>query len=208
MAFTRSFASIPESTLSHTPDTMAKVPDPVWDHVTVIVKKKNNTQVECSFCFLKFWVTGFSRMYEHLAGGDVDVKTCPKCPKDVKEELRSVQLGRAMAVKRKAEDSQLDADTRAGPSSSKSASNAVKFGDVKQLFQQSTGGAEAADMAVAQWTYENGVPFKAVGNSSFSRMCKAVKEAGANYKPPSRKKLAGSLLVKASFLNTLALRPI
>jgi hypothetical protein len=143
-------------------------------------------------------------VFGHLVGGDTNVKACCQVPKDVKEDLKSVQLGRALSLKRKAESSQLDSSTRTGLSTTASTNRGAVYGDLKAMLVTPPGG-DAADKAVAEWTYHYGVPFNAVDSVYFSRMCKAVMEAGPKYKPPCRKKLAGNLLVKASFFGAIDL---
>jgi hypothetical protein len=82
-----------------------------------------------------------SRVFGRLVGGDTNVKACCCDPEDVKEDPKSVQLGRALSLTRKAESSQL--------------TWGAVYGDLKVMLVTPPGGAAAADMAAAEWTYHH-----------------------------------------------------
>jgi hypothetical protein len=132
----------------------------IWNHVVIFRRSRSSGQL-------------VSRMFGQPVGGDTNVKACCQVPQDVKEDLKSVQL--VWALKRKAESSQLDSATRTGLSTSASTNKGAVYGDLKAMLVSPPGG-DAADKAVAEWTYHNGVPFNAVDSVYFSRMCKAVME--------------------------------
>lgn len=56
---------------------------------------------------------------------------------------------------------------------------------------------DAADAAVAECFYFNGMAFNIAESEAFKKMCVAIGQVGPGYEPPSRRKLAGSLLDQA-----------
>lgn len=70
--------------------------DPAWKYHHLL-DPANTNKMKCNFCN-KVTNGGVSRAKKHLVGGYRDVTACPKCPADVKEEIR-VYMGNKKSLK-------------------------------------------------------------------------------------------------------------
>ncbi|KAJ1385071.1 Zinc finger, BED-type [Sesbania bispinosa] len=70
---------------SSNPSTVASRTDPGWKYCHPAQENRTNGCI-CKFCGKTTW-GGITRMKEHLIGKKGNCKACPKCPKEVREEL-------------------------------------------------------------------------------------------------------------------------
>ena len=60
--------------------------DPAWKYAD-LVDLSNRDRFKCRFCD-KISNAGVYRVKHHLAGGFQNVTSCPKCPPEVRQEIR------------------------------------------------------------------------------------------------------------------------
>ncbi|KAJ1438936.1 hypothetical protein SESBI_02710 [Sesbania bispinosa] len=70
---------------SSNPSTVASRTNPRWKYCHPTQENHTNGCI-CNFCGKTTW-GGITRMKEHLTGKKGNCKACPKCPKEVREEL-------------------------------------------------------------------------------------------------------------------------
>lgn len=83
-----------------------------------------------------------------------------------------------------------------------SAQPAFRLQTIAQSFNPAA--AHEADLAIARWFYEAGIPFNAVRCAAFAQAIAAVQKTASNYPGPSYEKLRTTLLEEVGWLNMLA----
>ncbi|CAL0316902.1 unnamed protein product [Lupinus luteus] len=76
------------SSQGQTSSSTARVRDVGWKYCTPLTEKDTNNVV-CNFCS-NIYRGGITRLKNHLMGRSGNVKTCPQCPKEVREELWAI----------------------------------------------------------------------------------------------------------------------
>ena len=69
-----------------TPTEGSNRKDPAWQYAN-LENPQNNNRFKCNFCG-KISNGGVYRVKQHLAGGFRNITACPKCPTEVREEIR------------------------------------------------------------------------------------------------------------------------
>jgi hypothetical protein len=162
-----------------------------WNHVTVVEDggKKGiaYATVHCLYCD-KTYSGGANRIRAHLIGGDTSILKCGNVPDEVACAMKVLNEGKEKKDRDRKIRNELDRLTKTAGSTKKplqQTSIAASF---------STGCKAAADAAVAQFFYANGIAFSVVESKYFKEALSAVAKCGPSYKPPTRAALSGDLL--------------
>lgn len=193
-----------------------------WDYATEITPG-NSLHVKCTLCG-KEMSGGIYRIKQHIAHITGNVAKCPKSTKEDQEkcakDLREAKHKKL--EKRKVEDevrSEVHIDTFHGdevegvlgsrknphflgpmdrfatqintdsPMGEAKRSRQANLNDT--LFKERT---HNVHQYVARWVYESGIPFNAIDNDGFRRLCEAIGQFGPGYQPPSQYMLREPLL--------------
>jgi len=141
----------------------------------------------CFNCKTPVSSTGASRFASHLS-------RCALVPADIRNAFKTLQLE---AAKRRS--AKRDALVLAAEEPELAArDHIVQQAALKQFVRAGLCSAEAAaDKAIAEFMYANGISFSVASSeatSLYRTMVRAIQNAPAGYTPPTQKKLAGPLL--------------
>lgn len=179
----------------------SKEKDPAWRYGQRVDGK--NTNVVCIFCN-KITTGGIYRFKYHLIGGDRNVTSCPKCPPDVREEIKNF-VEKKKEIKSQMvhqpmvnnlddddddDDEELSLPTKRGRDGSSHGSSTK--GPMDCYFSKKQGAKGAKDggkdiqkvardilrdravSAFARWVYDAGLPFNCVNYETFGDFIEAV----------------------------------
>ncbi|XP_075098791.1 uncharacterized protein LOC142175712 [Nicotiana tabacum] len=173
----------------------SKDKDPAWRYGDRVNEKI--TDIVCKFCN-KITTGGIYRFKFHLIGGDRNVTSCPKCPPEVRDEIKN------FVEKKKEQKNQmshqplvtnLDDD---GDDDIEELSLPTKRGrDAISSSHGSTGTSRTKVRAFARWVYDARLPFNCVNyTDTFGDFIEAVGQYGPGMKPPTYHEIRGPYLNK------------
>lgn len=158
-----------------------------------VEEKQGSAQVKatCMFCKKAFCSTGMTRLVEHMA-------ECLLCSVEVKESCKKLRDSVNQKRKVKRDEREIMAtELQVQEELMKAQKLTLRQEGIRAGFRLAE--CDLADRAVAKFFYANGVSFNVAGEGGsslcyFREMCDAIRKTPASYVPPSRGKLAGSLL--------------
>ncbi|RVW44908.1 hypothetical protein CK203_077896 [Vitis vinifera] len=182
--------------------------DPGWAHGIMV--NGGRQKIKCKYCHKVILGGGISRLKQHLAGERGNVAPCEEVPEDVKVQIQQ-HLGREGLMMYRGALKQPQQGALAGKEGEKRLMKELptrKRGTRNNFFPTATPVAQVsihnsfasqesmdqADMAVARFMYEAGVPFSAANSYYFQQMADAIAAVGPGYKMPSCHSLRGKLL--------------
>nr|XP_043634832.1 uncharacterized protein LOC122605932 [Erigeron canadensis] len=189
--------------------------DIAWRHVSLSHDEFGKNIYTCDYCKNVFRGGGIFRMKQHLAGIKGSVKSCFKVPRDVKFEMLRA-LGHKVSggvgiVKMETEDA--SSSKNAAPKTSLGKRNTSCISDNRRsCFQQgiqdpsqpsiksiwhSKERIHDADLAIALWLYDAGIPLSVVNSPYFPIAMSKIAAMGNGYKGPSSHAMRVSLLADA-----------
>jgi hypothetical protein len=152
---------------SLSPEVATRKSSDVWDHAKVHSKSGSNRVIDCNYCDRKNWTVAATRFQQHLGhikGQGVTV--CPGVPEDVKALFAEKPAVQASTSQRQ-----------------------VTMGALVQPQLKA-----AADDAMAEFYYFNGIAFNTASSLAYKRMAAAIARAGPGYVPPTAWRLRTCLL--------------
>ena len=172
---------------------MPKEKSTEWIHVTVINEKEKNSalaKLKCIYCD-KVYSGGIIRIRGHLAGDDINIKSCEKVPTDIKNMIKEDNTERANqdAMKRKREA--LDKATKHAATSEAHTSSSKQMCLTDMM---KSGSKQLADAAIARLFFANGIPFVVAESKYFKEAIEAVSKCGPSYRAPNRTTISEKLL--------------
>ncbi|XP_070039605.1 uncharacterized protein [Nicotiana tomentosiformis] len=173
----------------------SKDKDPTWRYGDRVNEK--NTNVVCKFCN-KITTGRIYRFKFHLIGGDRNVTSCPKCPPEVRDEIKNFvekkkeqknQMSHQPLVTNLDDDDDDDIEELSLP---------TKRGrDAISSSHGSTSTSRTKVRAFARWVYDAGIPFNCVNyTDTFGEFIEAVGQYGPGMKPPTYHEIRGPYLNK------------
>ncbi|XP_070008994.1 uncharacterized protein [Nicotiana sylvestris] len=199
----------------------SKEKDPAWQYGERTNEK--NINVVCKFCN-KITTGGIYRFKYHLIGGDRNVTSCPKCPPEVREEIKNFvekkkeqknqMVHQPMVANLDDDDDdddieELSLPTKRGRDGSSHGSSTK--GPMDCYFSKKPGAKgggkdvqkiakdilrDRAVRAFARWVYDAGLPFNCVNYDTFGDFIEAVGQYGPGMKPPTYHEIRGPYLNK------------
>ncbi|XP_019244884.1 PREDICTED: uncharacterized protein LOC109224804 isoform X2 [Nicotiana attenuata] len=197
----------------------SKEKDPAWRYGERVNEK--NTNVVCKFCN-KITTGGIYRFKYHLIGGDRNVTSCPKCPPEVREEIKNFvekkkeqknqMVHQPMVTNLDDDDDdieELSLPTKRGRDGSSHGSSTK--GPMDCYFSKKPGAKgggkdvqkiakdilrDRAVRAFARWVYDAGLPFNCVNYDTFGDFIEVVGQYGPGMKPPTYHEIRGPYLNK------------
>ncbi|WOL15318.1 hypothetical protein Cni_G24099 [Canna indica] len=195
-----------------------------WAHGIMV--NGDRQKIECKYCHKVILGGGISRLKQHLAGERGNIAPCDQVPDDVKAQMQQ-HLGfkglDICSVQQTAEEcngydpnvtsiySITSSHKRRGKDVSEGNSSKRKKADMLLIPQGSAltqpamplclisqENVDQADIAVAKFMYEAGIPLSAANSLYFQRMADAIAAAGPGYKMPSYHSLRGKLLTSCT----------
>ncbi|KAL9674047.1 hypothetical protein QQ045_030313 [Rhodiola kirilowii] len=168
---------------------LAKSKDPAWKYGSwADVNNKDSTI--CGLCSKLMLSGGARRLKHHLAGGFTDVITCPKTTSAIMKEMRDYLKNNSrktpVPVDDEIEDDGNDGRHSKGPHQT-----------ILENYTKSPEEKNRVEMHIANFFYENGIPFNVANSRSYEVMVESIGQFGPGLKPPSFHKLLVSLLEKA-----------
>ncbi|XP_019238707.1 PREDICTED: uncharacterized protein LOC109218776 [Nicotiana attenuata] len=166
----------------------SKEKNPAWRYGERVNEK--NTNILCIFCN-KITTGGIYRFKYHLIGGDRNVTSCPKCPPEVREEIKNFvekkkelknQMVHQPMVTNLDDDDDDDIEELSLPT--------------KRGRDGSSHGSSTKIRAFARWVYDAGLPFNCVNYDTFGDFIEAVGQYGPGMKPPTYHEIKGPYLNK------------
>ena len=150
---------------------------------------------ECFFCCKMVTSTGSVRAFDHLL-------TCYMCPPELKSELKAIESASSGKKKEKREH---ESFVKEDAEFAKRAHQEREAKLVQQGIKSSVKNSEvyAADLAIANFFYANGLSFGAADHapdSYYRSMVDAIKAAPGGYVPPGANKIGGELIDEANSL--------
>ncbi|KAJ8460088.1 hypothetical protein OPV22_033014 [Ensete ventricosum] len=193
-----------------------------WAHGAMV--NGDRQKIECKYCHKVILGGGISRLKQHLAGERGNIAPCDQVPADVKAQMQQ-HLGFKVLencnVQQNTEEYNGDA-LKVTPISPTAASHRRRGKDegyskrrkkvemlgipqgstfplsTVQLSFASQEIIDQADITVAKFMYESGVPLSAANSVYFQRMADAIAAVGPGYKMPSHHSLRGKLLSRCT----------
>uniref|UniRef100_A0A1S3YRR7 DUF659 domain-containing protein n=1 Tax=Nicotiana tabacum TaxID=4097 RepID=A0A1S3YRR7_TOBAC len=182
---------------------------------------KKNTNVVYKFCN-KTTTGGIYRFKYNLIGGDRNVTSCPKCPPEVREEIKNFvekkkeqknQMSHQPMVTNHDDDyiEKLSLPTKRGRDAISSSDGSSTKGPIDCYFpkkpEAKSGGKDVqkiakdilrdrAVRAFARWVYDAGLPFDCVNYDTFGDFIEVVGQYGPEMKPPTYHEIRGPYLNK------------
>ncbi|XP_075105601.1 uncharacterized protein LOC142179446 [Nicotiana tabacum] len=196
----------------------SKEKDPAWQYGERTNEK--NINVVCKFCN-KITTGGIYRFKYHLISGDRNVTSCPKCPPEVREEIKNFvekkkeqknqMVHQPMVANLDDDDDieELSLPTKRGRDGSSHGSSTK--GPMDCYFSKKPGAKgggkdvqkiakdilrDRAVRAFARWVYDAGLPFNCVNYDTFGDFIEAVGQYGPGMKPPTYHEIRGPYLNK------------
>jgi len=173
-----------------------------WEYGTNVLG--NGKKVKCNYCS-KINNGGIFRFKHQLAGTRYDFEPCVSVPEESKALMKKVvsDAKDASAKKRRLTNlEQMDADEECGQSfsSSKNIFKNKSTGEglqatLNQMYKK--GDKEKVDAQIAEFFYTSAIPFNAIRNPAFIKMCDMIARYGVGYKPPSYHDIREKLLKQA-----------
>ncbi|CAL9129750.1 unnamed protein product [Musa textilis] len=193
-----------------------------WAHGAMV--NGDRQKIECKYCHKVILGGGISRLKQHLAGERGNIAPCDQVPDDVKAQMQQ-HLGFKVLencnAQQNTEEYTGDA-LKVTPISPTAASHRRRGKDegyskkrkkvemlripqgstfplsTVQLSFASQEIIDQADIAVAKFMYESGIPLSAANSVYFQRMADAIAAVGPGYKMPSHHSLKGKLLSRCT----------
>ncbi|XP_009418974.2 uncharacterized protein LOC103999056 [Musa acuminata AAA Group] len=193
-----------------------------WAHGAMV--NGDRQKIECKYCHKIILGGGISRLKQHLAGERGNIAPCDQVPDDVKAQMQQ-HLGFKVLencnVQQNTEEYNGDA-LKVTPISPTAASHRRRGKDegyskkrkkvemlrspqgstfplsTLQLSFASQEIIDQADITVAKFMYESGIPLSAANSVYFQRMADAIAGVGPGYKMPSHHSLKGKLLSRCT----------
>lgn len=200
-------------------DFPSRATDLGWAHGIMV--NGDRQKIQCKYCHKVILGGGISRLKQHLAGERGNIAPCDQVPDDVKAQIQ--QHLSFKGLEQTAEEYNGD-DPNVTSTSSIVASHRRRGKDVNEgnsnkrkkveMLHMTQGSAlpqpmipvsfasqeniDQADMAIAKFMFEAGIPLTAVNSMYFQKMADAIVAVGPGYKMPSCHSLRVKLLGKCT----------
>ncbi|KAG6530883.1 hypothetical protein ZIOFF_004645 [Zingiber officinale] len=200
-------------------DFPSRATDLGWAHGLMV--NGDRQKIQCKYCHKVILGGGISRLKQHLAGERGNIAPCDQVPDDVKAQMQQHLSFKGLeqtAEEYNGDDPNVTSTSsivashrRRGKDVNEGISNKRKKVEMLHMTQGSTlpqpmipvsfasqENIDQADMAVAKFMFEAGIPLTAVNSMYFQKMADAIAVVGPGYKIPSCHSLRIKLLVKDS----------
>ena len=176
-----------------------------WKHGTDV--EGNGRKVKCNYCS-KIVSGGVFRFKRHLAGTREDSEPCATVPDEIKLLMMKIVAESKVTKEKKRRLNSIDEDEESaegvdtakcfgskGKEASRSSGSVTVQATLNQMMKKKE--KPLVDAQVAEFFYTSAIPFNAIKNPAFLKMCEMIGKYGPGYKPPSYHDVREKLLKEA-----------
>ncbi|KAL5137515.1 hypothetical protein HKD37_10G027871 [Glycine soja] len=138
----------------------------------------NGKKVKCKYCS-KIVSGGVFRFNRHLAGTRKDFEPCATVPDEIKLLMMKIIAESKATKEKKRRLNNIDEDVESAEGAE--ATNLQG----QRCFGSKGKEGSAIDAQVAEFFYTSAIPFNAIKNPAFLKMCEMIGKYGPGYRPPS-----------------------